>query len=196
MKTANWDIDIDVNSGVDRNIFGTRAMIYNEEQETINPHPSGVYLDPIPVDDMTGNAAFDHKEKKTQNYIKVDILTNTSYDKFTSKNEVIMMSEKEPNWDLLKDIKTVRKLPHIANHFDLIEELDIQSVDDLADALALIRPGKSHLLETYKENKRSVRRQLYIRPSNGQPYFKKSHAYSYAVMIVTLLNKMDLFRIR
>lgn len=196
MKSANWDIDIDVHSGVDRNTYGTRAMIYNEEQETITPHPSGVYLDDVPVDEMTGNAAFDHKERFAANLVNVDILTNTSYDRFTSKEEVIEMSKKEPNWDLLKQEKTVRKLPHISKHFELIEDLDIKSVDDLADALALIRPGKAHLLETYKENKKSVRRQLYVRPSNGQPYFKKSHAYSYAVMIVAILNKMDLFRIR
>lgn len=194
--SSNWDIDIDVSSGVDRNMFGTRAMIYNEEQETVTPHPSGVYIDDVSVDGLTGNAAFDHKEPLCDGLIVVDILTNTSYDKFASKAEVIEMSQKEPNWGLLKDEKTVKKLPHINKHFDMIRELEITSVDDLADALALIRPGKIHLLEAYKENKKSVRRQLYVRSSNKQPYFKKSHAYSYAVMIVAILNKIDLFKIR
>jgi hypothetical protein len=191
-----WDIDIDVKSGLDRSVYGTRAMVYNEEHESLSIHPSGVYLDIVPIDKVMGICSFDHHYGDEYGFIKIDLLTNTSYDRFMSKEEVREMSEKEPNWRLLKDKKIVSRLPHISNHFDFIQSLDITSVDDLADALALIRPGKTHLIDGYLDNKKSVRRQLYLRPTNNQAFFKKAHAYSYAVMIATILNKMDLFQIR
>lgn len=184
-----FDVDIDVESKVDRSIFGTRAIVYNETAKRILPHPSGVYLENIPVDSVTGQAAIDYKKGDEYGFFKVDILTNTTYDNFESKEELIAMSEKTPNWGLLKKRDIVEKLPHIAKHYDELQKISPTSVEELADFLALIRPGKLHLFDSYLEDKKGVQRKLYLRPSTGI-YFKKSHAISYALMIVCLLNKV------
>lgn len=198
MLANQFDIDIDISpkSCPDKSKYGTRAMVYNEDQKKILPHPSGVYMEKVPVDLLTGLCSFDYEYGEEHGYIKVDLLNNTSYDMFDSKDQLVDLSKKEPNWELLKDREVVKKLPQLANQVDVVVDLDIHSIQDLADVLALIRPGKIHYFEKYKKNKESVRRNLYKRSSNGKPYFKKSHAFSYAVMIVAILNKMDLFGIR
>lgn len=194
-KVRIFDVDIDCSSKTERGSYGPRSMVYNADSCKILPHPSGVYLDKIPLDPETGLAAIEHKEAAALGFIAVDILTNTSYDRFTSKDEVVRLSRTEPNWAMLRKESFVEKLPHIGNHFDVVSQVEPKSIDDLADILALIRPGKRPLLDRYLKNKKATRRELYKRSANGQAYFKKAHSYSYALMIITIMNKMDLFHL-
>jgi DNA polymerase III alpha subunit len=163
-------------------------VVYNVDNKKILPHPSGVYLERVPVDLLTGNAAIDYNRGDALGFFKVDILTNTSYDGFKSKQDLLEHANKTPDWDLLHKQDVVGKLPHISKHFDLVVKVSPHSVESLADCLALIRPGKTHLIDEYLENPEQVRRRLYLRPKEGV-YFKKSHAISYALMIVCILNK-------
>jgi hypothetical protein len=183
-----FDVDIDTTSKTDKKQYGIPAMIYNEDQERINPHPSGVYLEEVPIDKLTGLCSFDYKYGDEKGFMKVDILHNTVYDIFKSKKEVLEASENDIDWSILEDRKVVESLPHIAKHYDIIQKLKPKSVEDLADVLALIRPGKSNLIDSYIQNKEQTRRNLYKRPKTGM-YFKKSHAISYALMIKTLIYK-------
>lgn len=185
-----WDIDIDVNSKCDRGQYGTRAMIYNDSVEKVLPHPSGVYLEDVPIDHMTGNCAFDHKLGDEQGFMKIDLLTNTSYDRFRSKQDLLDSIDAEPDWDMLLSEEVVASLPHIGKHYDVVARIKPDSTEALADVLALIRPGKIHYLENYIQHPKAIRRELYRKPANGKPYFKKSHAISYALMIVAIINKM------
>lgn len=183
-----FDIDIDTATSTEKSNYGIPAMIYNEEQERIAPHPSGVYLENVPVDHKTNLCAFDYKYGDAQGFMKVDILHNSVYDMFSSKEEVLTACEGDINWEILKDRSVVESLPHVAKHYDTIQKVNPTSVEDLADVLALIRPGKISLLPDYIKNKKQTRRNLYKRPSTGM-YFKKSHAISYALMIKTLIHK-------
>lgn len=189
MTNKNYDIDIDVSSNTNKDDFGTRSIIYNEKTETITTHPSGYYLTKVPVDKVTGTCSIDYKDMELKGYKKVDLLTNNSYDKFTSKQDVLDHLHKEVPWEKFLDPEFVRQLPHISNHFDLVERVKPRSIDDLADILALIRPGKAHLVEDYIKDKDKTRRNLYKRPKTGA-YFKKSHSYSYAHMIACVANKI------
>lgn len=190
----DFDIDISPKSLPDKSKYGTRAMVYNEKTETIQPHPSGVYLEDVPVDEVTGLCAFDYHYGDEHGFIKVDILNNSAYDRFTSKDEVLKFLHQEPNWDILKKESIVEKLPHIGNYYDLVQELEPRSIEDLADLIALIRPGKRDLLDQYKENKLRVRNRLLYTRSKGH-YFKKAHAISYAAMIVLVMNRLSLFSV-
>lgn len=183
-----FDIDIDTASSTDKSLYGIPAMIYNEEQERIAPHPSGVYLEDVPIDHKTNLCSFDYKYGDDNGFMKVDVLHNSVYDVFTSKEEVLTASEGDIDWSVLSDRSVVESLPHIAKHYDTIQKVKPKSVEDLADVLALIRPGKISLLDSYIKNKKQTRRNLYKRPATGM-YFKKSHAISYALMIKTLIYK-------
>jgi len=186
-----YDVDIDVNKDCDKDQYGTRAMLYNQESETITSHPSGYYLESVPVDPETGCCAFDYEYGDEKGFHKIDLLTNSSYNGFSSKQEVINALTSEPPWSKLGDPEFVAKLPHIAKHFDVVSKVQPRSIEELADVLALIRPGKKHLLDAYLKNPKSVRRNLYKRSTNEQMYFKKSHSISYAAMIVCVMNKLS-----
>lgn len=190
-KARLFDVDIDVNSSCDREKFGTRGMIYNRTLGRILPHGAAVYLEPVPVDPHTNLCAFDYEYGNDKGFLKVDLLTNKTYDSFRSKADLLRAVEAEPDWSLLEDEEIIIKMPQLSKHTNLVKDLKPKSIDDLADILALIRPGKTHLLESYKKNKKSTRFNLYRKPLTGEAYFKKSHAYSYAVMIVALLNKIS-----
>ena len=179
-----FDVDIDVQSNSNKETYGDR--------EELQPHPSGVYIDSnIPVDNETGLSAIEYERAEELGYIKIDLLTNTSYSVFNTKQEVLDAGIKEPNWELLNDERFVKTLPHIADHFEIISLLEPKSIEDLADALSLIRPGKKHLIENYINDKISTRENLYRKPLDKKYYFKKSHAISYAMMIVCVMNSKD-----
>lgn len=188
MKSRIFDCDIDVKSKVDKTKYGIRGMVYNEDAEKVLPHPSAYYLEDVPTDPITGNASFDYIYGDEKGFMKVDLLTNTSYDKFHSKEEVINSLNTVPNWSLLEDKEFVETMPHLSGNFDIVSKIKPRSVDDLADVLALMRPGKRHLIDQYMESKETARKNLYKRSSNDMMYFKRSHAISYACMIVCLMN--------
>lgn len=184
-----FDIDIDVSSKAKRDSYGTRAMIYNKDLERVMPHPSGIYMEPVPIDSVTGLCAFDYEYGNQMGFSKIDILTNSAYDSFLSKEELYEAIEREPDWKLLENTKFVEGLPHIGKHAELVRMVCPKSIEELADILALIRPGKQEYVKFYRKNPALVRKNLYLRPRNGGAYFKKSHAICYAVMIVAVMNK-------
>jgi hypothetical protein len=192
MKKWIGDIDIDVQPNTKKENYGVRAIIYDESNNTIRPHPSGFYCyTNMPIDRETGMASIDYKEAENIGYIKIDLLTNTSYAGFNSKQEVLDSIDREPNWTLLNDESFVGKLPHLASHFEIVNEVSPTSIIELSDVLALIRPGKIHLIESYLKNKINVRSNLYRKPTNGKYYFKKSHSIAYALQIVSIMNLLD-----
>lgn len=188
MSRRIFDVDIDIQSGTDISQFGTRAMIYNPETEKIQPHPVGVYLEPVPVDSLSGLCSFDYRYGNEHGFMKVDLITNSAYDRFRSKKDIIRCLH-DPNWDDLLDDELLNKLPHIKNHADVVKLIRPQSIEELADVLALIRPAKRKFITRYRSDQKRVQRQLYLRPDDGI-YFKKSHAISYALMIVAVINKI------
>lgn len=185
-----FDVDIDVNSSVKRESYGTRAMVYNSETLRILPHPSGVYLEEVPVDRITGLCSFDYNYGDEAGFSKIDILTNKSYDLFSSKQDLLRSLNQKVDWNWLMDEDFVAKLPHIANHFDTLTKIKPETIEELADTIALIRPAKIGLIRIYRKNTIAVRKRLYSRPLDGSAYFKKSHAIAYASMIVAVMNKL------
>lgn len=184
------DIDIDVKPGLDKALYGVRAIQYDPEKKTIIVHPSGIYVDcGMPVDEETGCASIDYKGAEERGFVKIDLLNNSVYDGFRSKEEMSACL-KDPDWEQLKDPLFVAKLPHIGNHFDLVVKVEPKSIEDLADILALIRPGKRHLIDQYLDHKERTRKNLYRRPTTGM-WFKKSHSFGYAAMIIISMNRLS-----
>ena len=81
--------------------------------------------------------------------------------------------------------KVVKKLFHVHDHIDILRKLKPKSVEQLAAVLAIIRPAKRQLLE---ETWQQIEQKVWQKPTDGTYYFKKSHAISYAILIVMQLN--------
>ena len=84
----SFDVDIDVQSFTDRDKLGVRGSILTEKK-TLKAHPSARYIDTnMPVDGMTNLAAIPYEAAEELGFVKIDILSNSSYDGFASKQEI------------------------------------------------------------------------------------------------------------
>lgn len=159
----------------------------------IFPHGVGIYFCDIPQDRLTGLSAIDYKcAEEDLGYIKMDFLHNTIYDNFNSRQEIIDIVNKEPNWNLLYKKEIVEQLPHINNYFTLLNQLPkIDSIEKLAMFIAIIRPGKKYLIDKVINNSwDSINDKIWIKENTGYQY-KKSHAIAYALSITVAMNNFN-----
>lgn len=181
------DIDLDFPTNFNPNTIFTRAVPASMVKKgLLSKHPCGQYLQNIAVDPVTNLAAIPYEEAEVLGYFKIDFLHLSHLGPFVTKQEIRELVKQEPDWDLLLVEANVLKLFHINKHFDLIQKVQPRSVQELADTLALIRPGKRQMLSDYLKDKERVRKQLYTKTDTY--YFKKSHAIAYSLMIVAQLH--------
>jgi DNA polymerase III alpha subunit len=93
--------------------------------------------------------------------------------------------EREPLWQLLEHKDFVDKVFHLSGHDSLLKQLKPTSVQQLAATLAIIRPAKRHLAN---ESWEKILSEVWVKPTNGEYYFKKAHAISYAMACVVHMN--------
>lgn len=186
-----FDIDIDVRGGVDKTLYGVRCAIYNQDSLRLQAHPSGLLIEEVPQDPITGLSCINYTDCDTLGIYKVDLLTNNSYNVFKDQAELNEYRDMETDFSLLQIESVCRQLPHIGNNYDMVKLLKPSSISELADVLALMRPGKMHLIDDYQlPHKKQITIENLYRSSTSGMFFKKSHAVSYAVMICTVLNKL------
>ena len=185
------DIDIDF---ADRNkildIVKHIPAAIKEDNGTFKKHNTGVYCTPIPYNPLTGLASIDYKEAEDRGYFKIDFLNVGIYDDAMIRDEsdIIRLMNAEPLWDLLYEKDICDQLFHISGYHNLLAQLKPKSILDLATVLALIRPGKRHLVERCaKEGFDAVQNEVWTKTDEGYS-FKKSHAVGYAHAIVMQLN--------
>jgi len=181
------DIDIDFSTPFNLLDYFPEAvrasMVVDGE---LKKHNCGAYLQNIPKDKITGFAAIPYKEAEKLGYMKIDFLHLSVLDVFQSKDEIRSLLKKEPDWNLLQVPSVVTKLFQLSNHHEMLTQLKPRSVVELADSIALIRPGKKMLVSGYLKDKEGVRKALYQKSERYS--FKKSHAIAYALTIVLQLH--------
>ena len=158
----------------------------------LKPHNCGFYLQTMPIDHETGLAAIPYQEAETLGFVKIDFLHLSLLDVIESKAEVRALAKKEPNWRLMLDKSVVEKLFQLGRHHDLLKRVRPASVDQIADCIALIRPGKKHLIDKYVEANDSLAMRAELYAKTHLPYYKRSHAIAYALNIVMQLNLIEL----
>lgn len=181
--------DIDIDFG-DRNlalakIQYTPATIVRPD-ETVK-HNTGIYVTDIPVDPFTGTASIDHKLAEDRGYVKLDFLNVSIYEQVRDEEHLIELMNTEPAWDKLYDPEFCSQVMHIGNHYDTLIKMPeaVNTVARMAMLLAVIRPGKRHLIgKTWKE----VRQTVWEKPLDGAYVFKRSHSCAYAHLVVVHMN--------
>ena len=183
------DIDIDLKSDFDpKNIFPEVICASMVRDDQLVKHNVGVYFQKIPIDSLTGLAAIPYEQAEEVGYFKVDFLHLSLLDEFETKEEIRALINAEPDWSLLLDPDVVSKLFQIHRHFDIVSVIRPQSVQELADVIAIIRPGKRALLDKYIKNRDAVRPFLYRQDDEDKSAFRRSHAIAYALNIVLQLH--------
>jgi hypothetical protein len=151
-------------------------------------HATGVHITEIPYDAINGIANIDYRDAENRGYFKLDLLNVHIYNHVQSEkhlNELMV----EPNWAKLKERQVVEKLIHLSNHFHVIQRMPepVDSIPRLAMLLAIIRPGKKHLIGLpWKE----VAKTIWDKNDDGYA-FKKAHAVSYAHLVVVHMNLIE-----
>ena len=185
------DVDIDVPpSFKPATIFPAwvRASILKDEK--LMAHPCGVYPQAMAADPVTGLAAIPYEEAEDIGYLKVDFLHLNVYSHFKSRAEIEELLRKDPDWTLLRLPSTHEKLFQLSKHGELLMKLKPKSVLELADVMALIRPGKKQFIGLYEKEREAARRILYAKDETGYS-FKKSHALAYSYVVWLQLHLIE-----
>ena len=176
------DIDIDF---ADRDVVLSKIQHRVAKLNTGKKHNTGVYVTECPHNPVDNLSTIEHKTAEERGYFKLDFLNVSIYKDVRDETHLQELMEKEPLWQLLEHKDFVDKVFHLSGHDSLLKQLKPTSVSQLAAALAIIRPAKRHLADqSWKE----ISKEVWQKPTNGEYYFKKAHAFAYAMSVVVHMN--------
>ena len=187
MVKFNTDVDIDFADRDDilKLIKHTSAMQNNDQG--IRRHNSGVYVTDIPYNPLTDTASIDYQTAEERGYFKIDFLNVNVYKLIKDQAHYDELMARDVPWSRLKDKTFFEQVIHIGNHYDLVGELALDTIPRMAMFLALIRPGKRHLVgKTWADISKDI-----CTKTDDQYFFKKSHAVSYALLVTLHMKLLD-----
>ena len=176
------DIDIDF---ADRDIVLSQLKHRVAKLNTGKKHNTGVYATEIPHNPVDNLSTIEHKTAEERGYFKLDFLNVSIYKDVRDETHLQELMEKEPLWELLEHEDFSEKVFHLNGHSSLLKQLKPNSVEQLAATIAIIRPAKRHLA-SYSWQK--IMKEVWTKPTDGEYYFKKAHAFAYAVSVVVHMN--------
>ena len=181
--TSDIDIDLGNREDIIKHIKHIPAAMRNVKP--IRKHASGVHVCDIPYDPINDIAAIDYDAAEKRGYLKLDLLNVHVYESIKSEEHLITLMQ-EPDWAKLYDPAICSQLIHINNHYDTLLKMPepVDTIPRLAMFLAVIRPGKRHLIgRTWKDVGATVWDKV-----EGEYSFKKAHAIAYAQLVAVNLN--------
>lgn len=182
----SFDVDIDFadREQVLKVVKHTAAMQRDGNKE--RKHNTGVYFHRVPTNPFTGLCTLDYKQADDAGWFKIDLLNVGIYSGFESNEQIDDLLSNEPMWELLDHKEVIQQLFHIHNHSDTVIRMKPRSIEQLAMVLAVIRPGKKHLIgRSWAE----IEKEVWTKTEDVYS-FKKSHAIGYAAAIALQLNKL------
>jgi len=183
------DIDIDFGNREEaiRLLKVTPAGIIRDSK--LVKHNTGVYPTDVPVDPFSGVASIDYKSAEERGYAKLDFLNVSLYTQIKNEAHLDALMAQEPDWAKLYDPEFCARLIHIGNHYDTLVKMPeaVTSIPRMAMLLAIIRPGKRHLVG---QKWADVAKTIW--DANEEGYvFKKAHAIAYAHLVCVHMNLLS-----
>lgn len=176
------DIDIDF---ADRDVVLQKIKHRVARLDSGKKHNTGVYVTEIPHNPVDNLSTIEHKTAEQRGYFKLDLLNVSIYKDVQDEAHLQQLMETEPQWDLLQHDDFNNLVFHVAGHGTVLRSMKPTSVEQLAAVLAMIRPAKRHLIG---KDWTTVMKEVWTKPTNGEYYFKKAHAISYAMAVVVHMN--------
>lgn len=181
----NSDIDIDF---ADRSKILEHIKHVSASMRKVNPirkHATGVYVTDVPYDPLNDMASIDYADAEKRGYFKLDFLNVHVYEKVRDEEHLVALM-REPDWSKLDDVKFVEQLIHLNNQFYNLKKMPepVNSIPRLAMFLAIVRPGKNHLIgKRWSE----IAKTVWDKGTDGY-IFKRSHSCAYAQLVVVHMN--------
>ena len=176
------DIDIDF---ANRDAILSKIKHRVAKLNTGKKHNTGVYVTEIPHNPFNELSTIDHKVADARGYFKLDFLNVSIYKNVKNEQHLTELMEREPIWQLLEHEDFSEKVFHLNGHSALLKQLKPKSVSQLAATLAIIRPAKRHLADKSWE---TIMKEVWIKPTNDEYFFKKAHAVGYSMACVVHMN--------
>jgi glucan-binding YG repeat protein len=176
------DIDIDF---ADRDIVLSKLQHRVAKLDSEKKHNTGVYVTEIPHNPVDNISTIEHKTAEERGYFKLDFLNVSIYKDVKDETHLQKLMERKPLWELLEHEDFSEKVFHLNGHSSLLKQLKPTSVEQLAATLAIIRPAKRHLAN---ESWEKILKEVWTKPEDGSYYFKKAHAFAYAMSVVVHMN--------
>ena len=185
-KTVNHVGDIDIDFPNRNLALGcldhVPASIFRENK--LDKHNTGVYFHAVPMDPISGLASVPYDVAESIGWYKIDLLNVGVYEFVKNEEHLLSLMKKDIDWRLFTYTDFTSKLIHLGNHAELTASLCPQSISDIAIILALIRPGKKHLIDKCKKHGfLSIKDEIWTDPKDGSYFFKKAHAHGYAMLV-------------
>ena len=177
------DIDIDF---ADRDIVLSKIPHRVARLENGKKHNTGVYVTEIPCNPINNISTVDYKTAEDRGYFKLDFLNVSIYKDVRDEAHLQELMEKEPTWELLKHAEFTSQVFHLSGNEDLVKKLAPKNLEELAATLAIIRPSKRYLAKDVDWDR--IGKEVWTKPEDGSYYFKKAHAFSYAMACVVHMN--------
>ena len=177
------DIDIDF---ADRDTVLSILPHRVAKLETGKKHNTGLYVTEVPHNPIDKVATIDYKTAEDRGYFKLDFLNVSIYKGVRDEAHLQELMEREPIWELLQHPEFCSQVFHLSGNEDLVGKLGPSSIEQLAAVLAIIRPSKRYLAKDVDWDR--INREVWTKPEDGSYYFKKAHAFSYAMACVVHMN--------
>ena len=157
------------------------------ENGIVKKHNTGVYCQEIPHNPLTGLASIDYEQAESRGYFKIDFLNVSVYKGIRDEAHINQLLSVEPLWDLLEQKDFCDLIFHINGYHDLVAVLKPRNIEQIAMFLALLRPGKKHLISKCQEQGwDSIKDEIWTK--TDEYYFKHAHAVAYAHVIAVQMN--------
>jgi len=176
------DIDIDF---ADRTIILSKLKHRVAKLDSGKKHNTGVYATEVPHNPIDNLSTIEHKTAEDRGYFKLDFLNVSIYKDVKDEAHLTELMERTPLWQLLEHKDFVDKVFHLSGHDSLLKQLKPTSVQQLAATLAIIRPAKRYLAN---ESWEKIIEEVWVKPTNGDYFFKKAHAFAYAMSVIVHMN--------
>jgi len=185
------DIDLD---------FGDRELVLSKikhvpaamlKDNRLVRHVSGVYVNDIPRNSVSGTAAIEYQLAEQLGYVKLDFLNVNLYKQIQSPQQLTELMDRNPPWHRLRDPEFFSQLIHIGRHYSTMRQMPepIDTIERMAMFLAVIRPSKRHLIG---QRWSRVAQTVWTIDQDGAYGFKKAHAISYSHLVAVNMNLLDL----
>lgn len=148
-------------------------------------HNTGVYVSEIPYNPVDNIATIDYKSADERGYFKLDFLNVSIYEAVRDEDHLVELMNKEPMWELLEHAEFADQVFHLNGQHNILIQTKPRNVNQLAAVLAMIRPAKRYLVGKDWD---TVMKEVWIKPSNNEYYFKHAHSISYAMAVVVHMN--------
>ncbi len=157
------------------------SIIKNGE---IRRHNTGIYLQDMPVDPVSGLASIDYQIAEELGYFKFDFLNLGTYKRVRDYVHLDTLLNTEPDWSLLEDEASVNELIHLKGNFAIVNQLKPRNIEEIAIVLAIKLPCKRYLIyRPWSEIRENI-----WRPVDGEYVMRRSHSLAYSHVVKIEMN--------